>query len=105
MVQVRSHSINYLENEQFDKANTILQIEAMQQEPKNLTWCALLTSTKRDYLVKLIENTISELVIWKNIDWFVNKLDERSNLCRECGNFYSEIPCDRGKYEGDNEPN
>ena len=104
-VQVRDQSINYLENEQFEKANTILQIESMKNEPKNLTWCGLLTSTKRDYLVKLIENTINELVIWRNINWFVNKLDERSNVCRECGSNYSAIPFERGKYEGDNEPN
>ena len=77
----------------------------MKNEPKNLTWCGLLTSTKRDYLVNLIQNTINELVIWHNIDWFVRQLDDRSNECRECGSLYSEIPCDRGKYDGDNEPN
>ena len=104
-VQVRNQSINYLEKEQFDKANTILQIEDMKNEPKNLTWCGLLTSTKREYLVNLIQNTINELVIWRNLDYFIKQLDERSNQCRECGSCYSGIPCDRGKYEGDNEPN
>ena len=82
-MQIRNRSINYLEKEQFDRANTILQIEAMQNEPKNLTWCGLLTSTKREYLTSLMQNTINELVIWRNIEWFVRQLDTRSNECRE----------------------
>jgi hypothetical protein len=103
-VQIRNGSINYLERKQFDPSNTILQIEAMQKEPKNLAWCGLMTSTKREYLEKLMMNTINELVIWKNIDFFIKQLDERSRTCRECGYKYSEIPIDKGKYEGDNEP-
>ena len=95
---------SYLEKPQFDPSNTILQIEAMQKEPKNLAWCGLMTSTKREYLEKLMMNTINELVIWKNIDFFIKQLDERSRTCRECGYKYSEIPIDKGKYEGDNEP-
>ena len=104
-VQVRKHTINYLENEQFEPDYVILQIEAMQKEPKNLTWCGLMTSTKRSYLVQLIQNTINEMVSWHGIDYFIKQLDERSRTCRECDCMYSEIPCDRGKYQGDNEPN
>ena len=103
-VQVRNSTHNYLESEQFETDYTILQIEAMQKEPKSLTWCGLLTSTKREYLECLLQNTINELVIWKNINYFVKQLDERSKTCRDCGFPYSEIPCDRGKYQGDNEP-
>ena len=55
-------------------------------------------------LKSLLQNTINELVIWKNINYFVKQLDERSKTCRDCGFPYSEIPCDRGKYQGDNEP-
>ena len=55
-------------------------------------------------LKSLLQNTINELVIWKNINYFVKQLDERSKTCRDCGFLYSEIPCDRGKYQGDNEP-
>ena len=76
----------------------------MQKEPKNLTWCGLMTSTKRSYLVQLIQNTINEMVSWHGIDYFIKQLDERSRTCRECDCMYSEIPCDRGKYQGDNEP-
>jgi len=43
-------------------------------------------------------------VIWKNLDFFIKQLDERSRTCRECGSKYSEIPIDKGKYLGDNEP-
>ena len=103
-VQIRDRSIDYLESEQFETDYTILQIESMQNEPKNLTWCGLLTSTKREYLIGLIQCTINELVVWKNINSFVKQLDERSKTCRDCGAYYSEIPSDRGKYDGDNEP-
>ena len=103
-VQIRDRSIDYLESEQFETDHTILQIEQMKNAPKNLTWCGLLTSTKRVYLIGLIQCTINELIIWKNINSLVKQLDERSKTCRDCGYRYSEIPCDKGKYDGDNEP-
>ena len=53
---------------------------------------------------KLLMNTINELVIWKNLDFFIKQLDERAKTCRECGYKYSEIPIDNGKYLGNNEP-
>ena len=64
-----------------------------------------MTSTKREYLTGLLQNIINELVIWKNLDFFLKQLHERSKTCRECGYKYSEIPIDKGKYQGDNEPN
>jgi len=103
-VQIRNGSIDYLEKTQFDPSNTILQIKDMQYEPKSVTWCALMTSTKRSYLEGLVSNTINELVIWKNLDFFIKQLDERARTCRECGYKFSEIPIDKGKYQGDNEP-
>ena len=66
-VQVRNNTIDYLEREQFDQANTILQIEEIKKDPKNLTWCGLMTSTKRGYLEQLLMNTINELVVWNNL--------------------------------------
>ena len=59
---------------------------------------------QKQLLEKLLQNTINELVIWKNLDFFIKQLDERSRTCRECGSKYSEIPIDKGKYLGDNEP-
>ena len=76
----------------------------MVKEPKNLTWCGLMTSTKRNYLEKILMNTINEFVGWNSIGFFIKQLDERSKTCRECGYKYSEVPIDKGKYLGDNEP-
>jgi len=132
-VQIRDHSINYLEKTQFDPeldqdldpridlavdhavrqdqqtrplANTILQIEveSIVKDPKCLVWCGLMTSTKHEYLAELLQNTINELVVWKNLDYFIQKMNERAKTCRDCPSLYSEIPCDKGKYQGDNEP-
>jgi len=115
-VQVRDHSINYLEKTQFDPIEqdqhpdpktdpcTILQIEAIVKDPKCLVWCGLMTSTKHEYLADLLQNTINELVVWKNLDHFIQMMNERSKTCRDCPSLYSEIPCDKGKYLGDNEP-
>jgi len=103
-VQVRNCTIDYLERKQFDQANTILQIEEIKKDPKNLAWCGLMTSTKRDYLEELLRNTINELVIIKPIPYFIKEIDERSKKCPDCNFNYSEIPIDKGKYLGDNEP-
>jgi len=103
-VQVRNCTIDYLERKQFDQVNTILQIEEIKKDPKNLAWCGLMTSTKRDYLEELLRNTINELVIIKPIPYFIKEIDERSKKCPDCNFNYSEIPIDKGKYLGDNEP-
>lgn len=103
-VQVRNGTIDYLEEKQFDRSNTILQIEEIKKDPKNLAWCGLMTSTKRDYLEQLLINTINELVIIKPIPFFIKQIDERSKKCPDCNYNYSEIPIDKGKYLGDNEP-
>ena len=103
-VQIRSGSIDYFKGKQFDQTNTILQIEEIKKDPKNLAWCGLMTSTKRDYLEELLRNTINELVIIKPIPFFIKQIDERSKKCPDCNFNYSEIPIDKGKYLGDNEP-
>ena len=102
-VQTRHSSINYLENEKFETSNLILQIERMRNDPKNLTWCGLMTSTKRDYLVQLLQNTINELVTWRDIPYFIKQMNERAKTCRDCGLEYFHI-ANVGKYPGDNEP-
>ena len=103
-VQVRNGTIDYLEKKQFDPHKTILQIEELKKDPKNLTWCGLMTSTKRDHLEQLLTNTINELVIIKPIPFFIKQLDERAKKCPDCNCDYSEVPIDKGKYLGDNEP-
>ena len=81
-----------------------MQIEEIKKDPKNLAWCGLMTSTKREYLETLLSNTINELVIIKPIPFFIKQIDERSKKCPDCNYNYSEIPIDKGKYLGDNEP-
>ena len=103
-VQVRNGTIDYLEEKQFDQANTILQIDEIRKDPKNLAWCGLMTSTKRSYLEKLLMNTINDLVIIKPIPFFIKQIDDRAKKCPDCQFNYSEIPIDKGKYQGDNEP-
>ena len=63
-----------------------------------------MTSTKRDHLEQLLTNTINELVIIKPIPFFIKQLDERAKKCPDCNCDYSEVPIDKGKYLGDNEP-
>tara|TARA_Y100000296_G_scaffold84979_1_gene119743 strand:- start:35 stop:1111 length:1077 start_codon:yes stop_codon:yes gene_type:complete len=103
-VQVRKGTIDYLESEQFDHDYILMQIEEIKKDPKNLAWSGLMTSTKRGYLEKLLTNTINELVIIKPIPFFIKQIDERSKKCPDCNFNYSDIPIDKGKYLGDNEP-
>ena len=101
---MRKGTIDYLESEQFEQDYVLMQIEEIKKDPKNLAWCGLMTSTKREYLEKLLSNTINELVIIKPIPFFIKQIDERSKKCPDCNYNYSEIPIDKGKYLGDNEP-
>ena len=112
-VQVRDQSINYLEVPQFEKINPpnyTLQIEQLrkrvmgliEEKKPRIVWCGLLTSTKRKLLMHLIG--VSER-FWLNLPQIEKMLEERARNCRDCGLPYEEKPFDRGKYEGDNEPN
>jgi len=103
-VQVRNSTIDYLEREQFDQAITILQIDEIRKDPKNLAWCGLMTSTKRGYLEELLQNTINEYVRIKPIPFFIEQIDSRSKKCVDCQYDYSVIPVNIGIYSGDNEP-
>jgi len=132
-VQVRDGSINYLENSQIDPPNTLqvnvaskiielssqkknsqidppntLQvnvaskiIELSSQKKSRIVWCGLLTSTKRKELLKLLD--VSESM-WLSLVQIEKMLDQRSKECVDCGCPYETIPFDRGRYNGDNEP-
>ena len=106
-VQIRDRSINYLENSQIDPPNTlqvnvaskILQLTS--QKKSRIVWCGLLTSTKRKELLKLLD--VSESM-WLSLVQIEKMLDQRSKQCVDCGCPYEIIPFDRGRYNGDNEP-
>jgi len=113
-VQVRNKSINYVQFPQFEKLDDpkhTLQIKDLRNkvmdlidEPKTrIVWCGLLTSTKRKLLISLISRDEPNFV-WKNIPDIVKNVEGRSKECRDCGSPYENEPYERGKYEGDNEP-
>jgi len=92
-----------------EQSNNTLQVElasrvlALAREPKpRLVWCGLLTSVKRKLLMSLIGVSAS---LWLNLHSIEKMLDERSKKCLDCDYPLETIPFDRGKYQGDNEPN
>jgi len=106
-VQIRDKSINYLENSQIDPPNTLQVnvaskiLELASQKKSRIVWCGLLTSTKRKELLKLLD--VSESM-WLSLVQIEKMLDQRSKECVDCGCPYETIPFDRGRYNGDNEP-
>ncbi len=42
--------------------------------------------------------------LWLSLTEIEKMLDERSKQCVDCGCPYETIPFDRGRYQGDNEP-
>jgi len=106
-VQIRDRSINYLENSQIDPPNTLQVnvaskiLELTSQKKSRIVWCGLLTSTKRKELLKLLD--VSESM-WLSLVQVEKMLDQRSKECVDCGCPYETIPFDRGRYNGDNEP-
>jgi len=106
-VQVRDGSINYVQNSQIDPPNTLQVnvaskiIELTSQKKSRIVWCGLLTSTKRKELLKLLD--VSESM-WLSLVQIEKMLDQRSKECVDCGCPYETIPYDRGRYNGDNEP-
>jgi len=124
-VQVRAKSINYLEFAQFEggSSNAILQIdelsskvlEILNESKSNLVWCGFLTSTKRNLLKSMISegftqydlegNKLEELFYeWFSLEDIKKEILERSKTCRDCGFLYEDIPFDKGRYGGDDEP-
>ena len=59
---------------------------------------------KKRLFRRITKKTINDLVIIKPIPYFIKEIDERSKKCPDCNFNYSEIPIDKGKYLGDNEP-
>jgi len=125
-VQVRNQSINYVQNSQFEKNELGAKImELIDEKKPRIVWCGLLTSTKRKELIEKIRHVggdesldgyPSDMVLqldcnnkpnfeWKSMPQIEREIDMRSKECRDCGSPYEEIPFERGKYNGDNEPN
>jgi len=124
-VQVRTHSLNYVQNSQFEENQLRARImELIDEKKPRIVWCGLLTSTKRKELIKKIRlsgadetldgylpNTVLQLDChykpnfeWKSMPQIEKEIDKRSKECRDCGSPYEEIPFERGEYNGDNEP-
>jgi len=123
-VQIRNKSINYVQSAQFDgsypgQPNTILQIdkimELLYEKKRNLVWCGLLTSTKRELLKSMVSDGFAQYDLegnmlnerfyeWISLEKIKKEILERARTCRDCGFLYEEIPFERGQYEGDDEP-
>jgi hypothetical protein len=124
-VQVRAHSINYLEFSQFEGAlpsSHILQIEEigvkvseiLNEAKNNFVWCGLLSSIRREELKGLISGYSSQLDLegneitpiyydWQTLEQIKKEIFERAKTCRDCGFLYEELPFERGFYNGDDE--
>jgi hypothetical protein len=112
-VQVRNHSINYVQNDAIQKSVTDL----INEKKPRIVWCGLLTSTKRKELIKTmlhqktqtsIDNTILHFdqpnYHWKSMKEVEKEIDIRSKECHDCGSPFDPEPFDRGYYDGNNEP-
>jgi len=106
-VQIRDRSINYVQNSQIDPPNTLQVnvssklLQLVSQKKSRIVWCGLLTSSKRKLLMDLIGVGES---LWLSLTDVEKILDRRSKECVDCGCLYETIPFDRGRYNGDNEP-
>jgi len=124
-VQVRNKSINYVQCLQFEKIDEVRAkvMELIDEKKPRIVWCGLLTSTKRNELIKKIvhgglnktlddatPNTLQlndndkPAFMWKSMSEIEKEIERRSKECRDCGSPYENEPFERGKYTGDNEP-
>jgi hypothetical protein len=112
-VQVRNHSINYVQNDAIQKSVTDL----INEKKPRIVWCGLLTSTKRKELIKTMLHQKTQISIdstilhfdqpsfyWKSMKEVEKEIDIRSKECRDCGSPFETEPFDRGSYDGNNEP-
>jgi hypothetical protein len=99
-VQVRNHSINYLEK---SHSNVIRDrvLSLIDEKKPQVTWCGLLASTKQKQLRKMISDIGYH---WKTLKEIKIELMIRANTCPDCCMPFSENPFETGKYQGDNEP-
>lgn len=99
-VQVRNHSINYLEKGHFK--NLQQEVFSLLSDKKSkFVWCGLLSSGKRKYLTNLLEMPHR---FWQNLVYYEKEIERRSKLCRDCGMQLEDKPFEVCDYNGDNEP-
>jgi len=112
-VQVRNHSINYVQNDAIQKS----VLDLIEEKKPRIVWCGLLTSTKRKELIKTMlhlktQTSIDSTILhfeqpsfyWKSMKDVEKEIDIRSKECRDCGSPFEPEPFDRGFYDGNNEP-
>ena len=99
-VQVRSHSINYLEKSHSNEIRDRV-LSLIDEKKPQVTWCGLLASTKQKQLREMISDIGYH---WKTLKEIKIELMIRANTCPDCGMPFSENPCEKGTYLGDNEP-
>lgn len=113
-VQIRDKPISYVQNLQIEKSRgstNTLQFDlskriyemVLEKKPR-IVWCGWLTPAKRAKLIKLLERMIDMPIRWKNLIDVEKDLESRAKCCRDCGFQLESIPYDRGRYDGDNEP-
>ena len=98
-VQVRNHSINYLEKSHFNGVRERVLSLLNEKKPK-LTWCGLMASTKQKELMEMISVIGYE---WQSLQSIKMDLMIQANTC-PCGLPFEEKPFETGLYDGDNEP-
>ena len=98
-VQVRNHSINYLEKSHFNGVRERVLSLLNEKKPK-VVWCGLMASTKQKQLLKMISDIGYE---WQSLKDIKMDLMIQANTC-PCGLPFEEKPFETGLYEGDNEP-
>ena len=98
-VQVRNHSINYLEKSHFNGVRERVLSLLDEKKPK-VVWCGLMASTKQKQLMKMISVIGYE---WQSLKDIKMDLMIQANTC-PCGLPFEEKPFETGLYEGDNEP-
>jgi len=136
-VQVRHQTLNYVQCPQFEKNETLDEMglrlqelrskvmELIDEKKPRIVWCGLLTSTKRDELMKLIlfadnepfkQTRLNPLCIvqvdehgkpmfeWKSLSDLEKEARLRAKECRDCGSPLQDQPFETGSYNGDNEP-
>ena len=99
-VQVRNHSINYLEKSHSNGIRDRV-LSLINEKKPQVTWCGLMAPTKQKQLSKMISDIGYE---WQSLKSIKVDLMIRANTCPDCGFPFSEKPYETGLYNGDNEP-
>ena len=99
-VQVRNHSINYVQKSHFNEVKESIENLIDEKKPK-FVWCGLMAPTKHKELMKMISEIGYE---WQSLKQIKTDLMIKANTCRDCGCQFEEKPFHVFKYTGDNEP-